>query len=65
MIIYIKIGTMPTMHMHLCRKHKPPKIGDWVQVKKENSPHVKPEGVLIDGIEVVAGGATLYIAERM
>lgn len=62
MNIYIKLGTGPGKKMHLCYKRNLPKVGDLVYVKSENSPHIRREGALIDGITETANG-TLYLKE--
>lgn len=64
MNICIKLGTGPGKVMHLCNKHKLPKIGDHVYVKEENKPWVRRESALIDDIKETSNG-TLYFAERM
>lgn len=64
MEIYLKIGTMPALIYHVCRKRKLPKVGDLIHVKKDNKSWVKPERVLVDDIRD-ANGRTLFMAARL
>lgn len=64
MQIYLKIGTMPALVYHVCRKRKMPAVGDLIHVKKDNKSWVKSERVLIDAIKNIHG-RTLFIAARL
>ena len=62
MILRFKIGTMPAMCMHVCRKRTPPKLGETIEVKplNQNHPWVKPQRIYVDKIQ-----GDLYFAARM
>lgn len=61
MKIYIKIGTHPAQHMYVCRKVKPPIVGETINVKRETESWWPTHRVLIDDIKEVHG-QTLYFA---
>jgi len=64
MRIYIKVGTMPAIYMHVCNKINPPKIGDYIYLKEINRREYKKERVYIDDISEM-GNEKLYFAARI
>ena len=61
MKITIKVGTMPAHLYYVKNKRKPPKIGDILMIRRDNSANW--ERVKVDMIRDI-GGLQLYFAAR-
>lgn len=68
MKLYAKIGTHSATYIHVCRKRKPPAIGEHFYFKEPDGRTalrwLKEEGAVCDEIRDV-GGQLLYVCERM
>jgi hypothetical protein len=63
MILYLKVGSLPGIHMHVVRKRKPPVIGERFFVRPLDERYARHEPVRLLEIRNVGSGV-LYVVER-
>lgn len=66
MNLYMKVGTMPGMVMHVVRKRKPPTIGEVFYIQDPNlGRYAKHESVRLTEVRNIDGALwLLYVVER-
>jgi hypothetical protein len=65
MKLNIKVGTMPARYFHVCRKKKPPVVGEMFNIVDKGHHGSKPQHVLLTEIKVHTGGGDIYFVELM
>lgn len=64
MKLLFKVGTHPARYYHVCKKRKPPVVGDAFKIVDKAVHGSKPEGVRLVEIKTHTGAGDIYFVER-